>query len=68
MLLQQIAVFLISPIQLTVALILIGNLIGYAVWSGAGTFFGVILLEGLILIFLVRFQEGITMHLTIKDF
>lgn len=55
---QQIAPFLVAPIQLTVALKLIGDLIGYAVWSGAGTLFGVLFLEIMILGFLVRFQQG----------
>lgn len=58
MVLMQVAPFLVAPIQLAVSIKLIGDLIGYAVWGGAGALFGVLFLEIAIIGFLVKYQQG----------
>lgn len=58
LLMIQIATFLVAPVQLTVAIYLIGTYISYAVWGGAGTFFGIIILQVGIIGFLIAFQKG----------
>ncbi|KAJ2993207.1 Multidrug resistance-associated protein 1 [Globomyces sp. JEL0801] len=57
MLFVQIAGLFTAPIQLVVSIILIGNLIGYAVWGGAGTLFGIMFLQISVIGFLVKFQK-----------
>lgn len=50
--------FFCAPIQLGVAIKLIYDLIGIAVWGGAGSLFGILILQISIIGFLVKFQKG----------
>ncbi|KAH9248706.1 hypothetical protein BASA83_009436 [Batrachochytrium salamandrivorans] len=46
-----------TPIQIVVAVYLLGQLLGVSVWAGAGTLFFVLLLQGGIIGFFVKYQK-----------
>ena len=46
-----------APIQVIVSIILLGDLIGYAVWAGAGSLFGILFFQVLLIGFLVQVQK-----------
>ena len=46
-----------APIQVIVSIILLGDLIGYAVWAGAGSLIGILFFQVLLIGFLVGVQK-----------
>ncbi|KAI8895406.1 P-loop containing nucleoside triphosphate hydrolase protein [Globomyces pollinis-pini] len=53
----QITGLIMAPIQVVVSIVLLGQLIGYAVWGGAGALFGILFLQLAVIGFLVKFQK-----------
>ncbi|KAI8908383.1 P-loop containing nucleoside triphosphate hydrolase protein [Gorgonomyces haynaldii] len=58
MVLMQLAAFICAPIQVGVSIKLIYDLIGVSVWGGAGTLFGVLILQMIVIPLLVKYQQG----------
>ncbi|KAJ3330300.1 hypothetical protein HDU91_003634, partial [Kappamyces sp. JEL0680] len=54
----QLAMLLTAPVQVVVSVILLGNLIGYAVWGGAGTLFAILFLQLAVIGFLASYQKS----------
>ena len=46
-----------TPVQIIVALVQLAQLLGIAVWAGAGTLFAVLFLQGLVIILFVKYQK-----------
>ena len=46
-----------TPIQIAVALVQLADLLGVSVWAGAGTLFGVLLLQTFVIAAFVKFQK-----------
>jgi ABC-type multidrug transport system fused ATPase/permease subunit len=57
MLFMQFNQLCVAPVQVTVSIILLGRLIGFAVWGGAGALFGILILQIGAIGFLSKFQK-----------
>ncbi|KAJ3309499.1 hypothetical protein HDV04_005991 [Boothiomyces sp. JEL0838] len=54
----QMAAFIVSPVNVVVSVILLGQKLYYAVWGGAGCLFAILILQIAAIGFLVTYQKG----------